>query len=242
MIGLIIPFIAWSQFRPSAADARMGGLILRTNGLGVHYTQRQEIAGTVNYTWLLEALSHRHPSEMRIMSSDNFDPGTYVYGKLHHAGLLRAGGGLSMNLNGEEKTGKNGIYLQIQTGPQLVFLKPVYLRVLNYSQQDEGFVKIERFNEEQPQNKELILGDAPFSYGLNEIQLKAGFFFKPSVAMEWVNQSGGSRQFELGWCLDYLPVSAQLMARQKPVRLYSSFFVALLIGKTTPPEEARPLF
>lgn len=242
LLILLLPLSAWSQLRPSMADAKMGGFILRTNGLGVQYVQKQEINEQKNLILGLEALNHRHPSEMRIMSSDNFDPGTYVYGKLHHVGLLRSFVGLSWNLNGGEKSGKNGIYLQCQTGPQLVFLKPVYLRVLNYTQQDEGFVKMERFNAEQPQNKELILGEAPFSYGLNESSLKGGFFFKPSLALEWVNQSGGSRQFELGWCLDYMPLDAQIMARQQAQRLYSSFFIALLIGKTVPPEEARPVF
>jgi hypothetical protein len=242
MALVILPSFVFAQFRPANTDARLGGFVLRSNGIGLTYAQRQESKGKLAFSWSAEVLNHRHPSEMRIMSSDNFDPGTYVYGKLNHALLLRTGGGVVLNLNQEEKTRKNGVFLQLQAGPQCILLKPVYLRVLNYGTQDDGFVQMERFNENQPQSKELILSEAPFSYGLNETSVRAGFFVKPSLAFEWVNQSGGSRQFELGWCLDFMPASVQLMARQKEQRTYSTFFVAFMIGKTKPPEEARVVF
>lgn len=227
--ALAIPLAAIGQIQNPSSS--MGGVVLRSNGMGFHYSRIYDRDVKPAMSLELEAVNHRHSKEMRILSTDNFEPGTFSYGKLNHAGLLRMNVGIVQSLNNNNDHQNPVLLLRCHGGLQMAALKPIYLRVLNYSGPSDGFVSYERFRANPPTPKSQILGEAPFSQGLDETSFRVGLHINSSVLLQWTNQSGGTRNVEMGAQVDFFRKGLPIMALTTNRPLTISYFISFLFGK-----------
>lgn len=227
--ALAIPISAIGQIQNPSSS--MGGVVLRSNGMGFHYSRIYERDLKPAMSVELEAVNHRHSREMRILSTDNLEPGTFSYGKLNHVGLLRMNIGIAQSLNNKNDHQNPVLQLRCHGGMQIAALKPIYLRVLNYTGPSDGFLSYERFQDNPPTPKSQILGEAPFSYGLNETSFRVGLHINSSVLLQWTNQSGGTRNVEMGVQADFFRKGLPVMALSTNRPLTISYFISFLFGK-----------
>jgi hypothetical protein len=156
----------------------------------------------------------RHEKEFRTPSQDLWGR-SYFYGKLNSFFVIRPGFG--QNHEFAEKLRKSGVQLSYfwMLGPDIGFLKPVYLRIYYNSTMPgrDDIIQDERYDpiKHGPHN---IAGRSSSLMGLYESQIKLGLFFKGGLRLEYSNQDNAMKGMEMGLSVDVFPSRIEIMAEE----------------------------
>lgn len=217
----------------------------RSFGLGVSIGQIRSYYLTRFYHIGLSDL--RHPREYR-QSFDfqlpnlNRVSGPFIFGKQNQFYVLRAGIGEKRYFS--EKARRRGLAVGISYagGVSLGLLKPYYLDLIYLRDQgtSQPIVRTERYSPENAQtflDIYSVLGAAPFSRGLGEIQARPGFHAKFAAHFDWGAFDEFVKAIEAGVMLDFflseipIMVESNLTSGINNSPAFFNFYLNLQLGK-----------
>ena len=206
-----------------------GGVLLHNLGMGLHFRKGSNKTYFVSRLFEIELVSMKHPKQVRVINPYYFNAKSYVYGKLNHVYMLRAGYGNKRMLNRKPYYGGIELRALYMAGVAVALAKPVYL----YFWDDTySILKEERYDPDNSfHSSEFIYGRAPFLSGFSEMKFYPGLFAKAGLNFEFGTDHSRIRALEAGAVLEYYPVSIPIMAFNPEQNLFITFYVGFQIGK-----------
>lgn len=208
-----------------------GGVVLHSRGWGFHFRKGKNINYFRSFQWEVDAVSLKSPKQIKTINPYFNNAKSYVYGKLNHLYIARAGLGIKKLLNRKPYWGGIELRLVYFGGFSLAFAKPVYLYILNYSSASEDFtIDIEKYDPEI-HGLDNIYGRAPFFHGIENTSLHPGVYGKLGLNFEFGDYNSSIKAVELGGTLDYYPIPIRIMADNPEQSVYLTFYLAFSFGK-----------
>jgi hypothetical protein len=208
-----------------------GGLTLRTNGLGL-CAGVKKTTGSYHQMFQLDAVTHKHPQEIKIVNPNIQNPRPYVFGKLYRTALVRSGFGLEKALLVRNDWNRLGLYAQWMVGPELAIQRPVFLDIYRTNFNDNtGYISSERYDPTVHTSQEEVVGYSNTENGWDEVEYRVGMQSQLSVSMQWAGENGGYKGFRIGGVLDYYPGGLPLMAFAKNPKSRGTLFVTFIWAK-----------
>jgi hypothetical protein len=153
-----------------------GGVTVHVLGMGLNFRIGINKTYFNSRIFEVEMVSMKHPKQVRVVNPYYYNARSYVYGKLNHVYILRAGYGFKKLLNRKPYWGGIELRVLYMGGFSLAFAKPVYLY---FWDETYSYIKEEKYNPDNYyHSSEYIYGRAPFTDGLGEIKVYPGFFAK----------------------------------------------------------------
>jgi hypothetical protein len=206
-----------------------GGITLHNLGMGFN------IRKGVNKTFFnsriieFELVSMKHPKQVRVINPYYYDAKSYVYGKLNHVYILRAGFGFKKLLNRKPYWGGVELRALYMGGISLAFAKPIYLI---FWDETYTYKKVEKYNPDNVyHNSEYIYGRAAFVEGLGEIRVYPGVYAKAGLNFEFGALNSKIRALEAGAVFEYFPVAIPIMAFNPAQNAFITFYLNFSLGK-----------
>lgn len=212
----------------------IGGLNLHTGGWGgyLRYATHKTYLTRINFE--LGYVSQRHPKQNRVFNPFYEEAKGYHYGKLNAFGILRPMVGIRRTLL--EKLRERGvdISLDLNVGPSLGLLKPVFLEIGYVNSGGGGigydFISVEQYDPES-HTQDNIYGRAPWSKGLELLQVRPGIAFKGGFMFEYAARGEFLKAIELGMTGDYYFTEVPLMANTDNTALFLNLYVNISFGQ-----------
>jgi len=208
-----------------------GGIILHSRGWGLHFRKGHNLSYFKSLNWEIEIVSLKSPKQIKTLNPYFNNAKSYVYGKLNHMYILRAGIGIKRLLNRKPYWGGIELRLVYTAGFSLAFAKPVYLYILNFTPDNDDYtVDIERYNPEI-HGLDNIYGRAPFTNGIENTQLHPGVYAKVGLNFEYGNYNSSIKAVEVGANIDYYPIPVEIMAFNPDQSFFITFYIGITFGK-----------
>ncbi len=240
--ALILFFLVnyFTGFAQSKAPAEEGvlyrhegsvGISIHSQGFGLSYRNNKHITGKRMRILDFDLLTLKHPKEIKSLNQYYDKPRSFVYGKLNSLVIFRGGVGLKNILYEKEELGNIEVRYSFCGGASLGFAKPVYLYVLEESNDPYNPDKvIVKYNpEEHP--IDVIYGKAPLGYGLERTRIHPGLYAKAGISFDWANEDDKVRNLEIGIVGDYYFSPIQLMAFNKAAPFFTTLYATLAFGR-----------
>lgn len=171
----------------------------------------------------------RHPKETNIYGASQ-TPQEYSFGKLNSVFMLRTGYGQTFLITERPYKNAVGLNFNYSIGLATALLKPVYLDILNISNdQTRAFVRAERYDPDVHIYQNLIYGNSSFFEGIGNTQARFGGYGKASLAVEWGAYPDEFHTLEAGVSLDVFPTGLSMVAREQ-TRSIVLFFIGYSFG------------
>jgi len=206
-----------------------GGITIHILGMGAN------IRKGINKTYFnsrifeIEVVSMKHPKQIRVINPYYYNAKSYVYGKLNHVYILRAGYGFKKLLNRKPYWGGIELRVLYMGGISVAFAKPVYLY---FWDETYTYVKEEKYNPNNVyHNSEYIYGRAPFTDGIVELKVYPGLYAKAALNFEFGSLNSKIRALEAGGILEYFPVAIPIMAYNPAQNFFLTFYLNFSLGK-----------
>lgn len=207
------------------------GAMAHPKGLGFNFRFGRVLSPTRVDFLETEFLGLRHPKEIRIWNTAQTNTNPYTYGKLNYAYALRVGYGNKFQLIEKKLKNTVSISLNVTAGPVLAVLKPVYLNLVVTDINNVPIGVITRkVTEESVIDQSEVLGNAPFSKGLNELNMKVGGYAKAGFNFDWGDFTDEIHAIEVGVFVDAFPERLPLMMKAKNKYLFPSFYICAVFG------------
>jgi hypothetical protein len=206
-----------------------GGITIHNLGMGANF--RKGINKTFFNSRIIEVeiVSMKHPKQIRVVNPYYYNAKSYVYGKLNHVYILRAGYGFKKLLNRKPYWGGVELRLLYLGGISVAFAKPVYLY---FWDETYTYVKEEKYNPDNYyHNSEYIYGRAPFTDGLGELKVYPGINAKVGLSFEFGALNSKIRALEAGGILEYFPIAIPIMAFNPEQNFFITFYLNFSLGK-----------
>jgi hypothetical protein len=227
------------QIEPEGYDSIADRVLLKkelTGGVTIHNLgMGGNIRKAVNKTYFksrifeIEMVSMKHPKQVRLINPYYYQAKSFVYGKLNHVYMLRAGYGFKKLLNRKPYWGGIELRALYMGGFTLAIAKPVYLV---FWDETISFKKTEKYNPDNPyHNEEYIFGRAPFTEGLGEIKLYPGVYLKGGLNFEFGNLNSKIRALEVGAVAEAFPKAIPIMAYNPAQNFFFTFYLNFSLGK-----------
>jgi hypothetical protein len=206
-----------------------GGVTLHVLGMGANFRRGFNKTFFNSRVFEVEVVSMKHPKQVRVVNPVYYNAKSFVYGKLNHVYILRAGYGFKKLLNRKPYWGGIELRLLYMGGASIAFAKPVYLY---FWDQSLMYIKEEKYNPDNPfHSEEFIYGRAPFVDGLGEIKIYPGVYAKAGLNFEFGSLNTKVRALEAGAVLEYFPIAIPIMAFNPPQNLIFTFYLNFSLGK-----------
>lgn len=206
-----------------------GGVTLHILGMGGNFRRGVNKTYFNSRIFEVEFVSMKHPKQIRVINPYYYNAKSYVYGKLNHVYILRAGYGFKKLLNRKPYWGGIELRVLYMGGISLAFAKPVYLY---FWDETYSYVKEEKYNPDNYyHNSEYIYGRAPFSDGLGELKVYPGIFAKAGLNFEFGALNSKIRALEAGGVVEYFPKAIPIMAFNPAQNLIVTFYLNFSLGK-----------
>ena len=208
-----------------------GGLILHSRGWGLHFRKGRNLSFSRSLNWEIDIVSLRSPKEIKTLNPYFNNAKSYVYGKLNHVYILRAGIGIKRLLNRKPYWGGVELRFVYLGGFSLALAKPVYLYILNYTPDNESYsIDIERYDPET-HGLDNIYGRAPWINGVEYTTLHPGLYAKLGLNFEFGKYNSSIKAVEVGGILDFYPLPLEIMAYNPKRTLILTFYIGVSFGK-----------
>lgn len=205
------------------------GIIAHNLGFGLNYRLGRNKTYFNSRIIEIEAVSMKHPKQIRVINPYYYNAKSYVYGKMNHVYMLRAGYGYKKLLNRKPYWGGVELRLVYLGGVSIAFAKPVYLY---FWDETYSFVKEEKYNPDNYyHNSEYIYGRAPFISGLDQIKVYPGVYIQGALNFEFGEQNSRIRALEGGATLEYFPKAIPIMAFNPAQNFFPTVYLNFHIGK-----------
>jgi hypothetical protein len=193
------------------------GLTLSTQGYGLGYRYGKHQWARTKTIYQADFFYTKHPKEIK-SSSYYFPNKSYVHGKVNTLFNLHLGYGIQQELFSKEDQGGIAIRYFILGGPALAFLKPNYYEITyniaEYVVQDFDSY----FN--NTTHAGIIIGDASFFKGMNEIRVTPGGFFMVGLNFDYHSSTDLYNALEAGIMIDAylnrLPILSENLVKASP--------------------------
>lgn len=206
------------------------GIMAHPRGFGADLRFGRYVSnGRIEY---LEAefLTLRHPKEIRIYNTGITNTNPYTYGKLNYAYAARFGYGNKFTLTEKKLKNTASISLNVAVGPVMAALKPVYLDLLQTDVNNNSFVVSVKVAEANSINQNDVIGNSPFSRGLDEMNFRLGAFAKAGFNFDWGDFTDEIKALEVGLFVDAFPNRLPLMAHTNNKYFFPSFYICAQFG------------
>ena len=206
-----------------------GGVTLHILGMGGNFRRGVNKTYFNSRIFEVEFVSMKHPKQIRVINPYYYNAKSYVYGKLNHVYILRAGYGFKKLLNRKPYWGGIELRVLYMGGISLAFAKPVYLY---FWDETYSYVKEEKYNPDNYyHNSEYIYGRAPFTDGLGELKVYPGIFAKAGLNFEFGALNSKIRALEAGGVVEYFPKAIPIMAFNPAQNFIVTFYLNFSLGK-----------
>ncbi len=207
-------------------------LIAHSNGFGLGITRGSSISVFKRRILEAEFVTMKAPKEIKTVYPFADNSKSYVYGKLNQLYILRGGIGYEKQMNRKPYWGGVEIRYLYHAGASIGFVKPVYLYIINYTQNpsDPFYLTTERFDPSQ-HFYENIFGRAPINYGIPETKIHPGLYGKVGLNFEFGAENDRVKALEVGASCDFYPQSISIMAFNTPRNFFASFYLSFNFGK-----------
>lgn len=208
-----------------------GGIILHSRGWGFHFRKGQNLSYFRSLNWEVDAVSLKSPKQIKTINPYFNNAKSYVYGKLNHVYILRAGVGIKRLLNRKPYWGGIELRFIYFGGFSLALAKPVYLYVLNYTPDNDDYtIDIEKYDPEK-HGLDNIYGRAPFVNGIGETSLHPGVYAKLGLNFEFGSYNSSIKAVEVGGVVDFYPIPVAIMAYNPEQTFFITFYLEFSFGK-----------
>ncbi|MCK4569931.1 MAG: hypothetical protein KAT76_06550 [Bacteroidales bacterium] len=208
-----------------------GGVILHSRGWGFQFRKGKNLSYFKSLQWEINVVSLKSPKQIRTLNPYFNNAKSYVYGKLNHVYILRAGIGIKRLLNRKPYWGGIELRFIYFGGFSLAIAKPVYLYVLNFTPENEEYtINIEKYNP-KIHGLDNIYGRAPFTHGIGNTSLHPGLYVKLGLNFEFGNYNSSIKAVEAGATLDYYPIPVSIMALNPEQSFFLTFYIGFSFGK-----------
>ncbi len=204
-----------------------GGATLHTLGMGANFRKGVNKSYFTSRIFEVEVVSMKHPKQVKVIAY--YTAKSFVYGKLNHVYMLRAGYGYKKLLNRKPYWGGVELRALYMGGASIAFAKPVYLYFydLNYQYRYE-----EKYDPEKPaHSSEFIYGRAPFTDGIWETKIYPGVYAKGALNFEFGKLNTKIRALEVGGVVEFFPIAVPIMAYRPKHNVFATFYLNFSFGK-----------
>jgi len=206
-----------------------GGVVLHNLGMGISFRKGKNKTYFKSRIIEVEFVSMKHPKQIRVVNPYYFNAKSYVYGKMNHVYMLRAGYGNKVLLNRKPYWGGIELRYMYMGGFTLGIAKPVYLY---FWDETYSVLKEEKYDpDDYFHSSEFIYGRAPYMSGLGEIRVYPGFFAKGALNFEFGRNNTRLKALEAGAVVEYLPIPVPIMAYNPQQSLFITFYLSFHMGK-----------
>lgn len=206
-----------------------GGATIHVLGMGANFRKGVNKTFFKSRIFELEFVSMKHPKQVRLINPYYYNAKSFVYGKLNHVYILRAGYGFKKLLNRKPYWGGVELRVLYMGGLSIAIAKPVYLY---FWDETISFIKEEKYNPDNPfHDEEYIYGRAPFTDGLGELKVYPGIFAKAGLNFEFGSLNSKIRALEAGGVVEFFPIAIPIMAFNPPSDLIFTFYINFSLGK-----------
>lgn len=206
-----------------------GGVVLHNLGMGGIIRKGQNRDFFNSRILEIELVSMKHPKQIRVVNPYYFNAKSYVYGKLNHVYMLRAGYGNKKLLNRKPYWGGIELRLTYLGGASIAFAKPVYLYFWNDSY---TVIKEEKYNPDNfYHSSEYIFGRAPYFSGISETRIYPGIYGKAGLNFEFGVIDTKIKAFEAGIIGEFFPMEIPIMAFNPAQNFFLTFYLSFQFGK-----------
>ncbi len=206
--------------------------MLHTLGYGFGYRQGKHLTGYKKLIFEGEFVSMKDPKEIKILNPIGPNSKSFIYGKLNYLFILRAGAGVQKVINSKPYWGGVEIRYFYYGGASICLTKPVYLFYkINYpvSPDAQGSYSPERYDPNKDDNN--IYGRAPFTYGLNKMNIHPGIYGKFGFNFEFGQEDTKIRCLEVGVTADAYPKPIPVMAFNPDKSIFLSAYLSYSFGR-----------
>lgn len=188
-------------------------------------------ATTVNFIHA-ELITLRNAKEVKVINANlQQDARTYVYNKINHAYPLHLGYGIKKYLAPKLYRNSTSVAICASGGLALTALKPIYLNTITINPDfPNGLINTVRVSEETYPHQSIILGNAGFGYGFDELTVTTGLYGKLGLNMEWSDYFDEITAIEVGVIVDAFTKPLPLLRQFNNQQIYSNFYIALVFG------------
>ena len=173
----------------------------------------------------------KHEKEVRIVNTTFDNPKQYVFGRLNQTFVLRLGVNRKITLSDKLFNREVLVNFNYGAGFSGMILKPVYLEIYKRGQdQSKDVFAVEKYDPAIHNDQSVIYGSASFTYGLNELQMKAGGYLKTSFTFEWGNENERFKSIETGVVVDFYNQKIPIMAFSENHKTFVSLFAGFNLG------------
>jgi hypothetical protein len=202
---------------------------IHTSGFGIGFRKAYNKTYFRKLTWEIEAVSLKHPKEVRSVSL--YNPTKYIIiGKLNQCYIFRLGIGQQHLLN--EKPYWGGVELRYfyLGGLSLAITKPIYMKIVKYdSGADSVYDEVEKYD---PDKHDItsIYSKASYFKGFDGLKFYPGLFFKTGFNFEFSSGSKTLKYLEFGICADLYYKNVPILAFRNDQFFFSNLFLSLHFG------------
>lgn len=207
----------------------VGGLELRTNGVGAFLEIGRRRSPRFTNLYSLELSDIRHPKEEKIGTSEGFFSNSFIYGKINSFYQAKLGFGQQYIFG--QKGNKNGVAVtgSVTGGLALGFLKPYYLEILD-SVGQAGYVKYSQQDSVRFLTGAIIDNGGLFR-GFNEVQLKPGLFVRTALRFDFGRYNESIQALEIGLSMEGYAQKIPIMLFTEPKQLFFQGHIAFVFGR-----------
>ncbi len=210
------------------------GIVAHNLGLGVNYRFGKRISIFKTRLWEIEIVYLSSLKEKKLLNPYFVNARKYVYGKLNNVFFLREGIAWKKLLNDKPYWGGVEVRFHYGFGATIGFTKPYYLYVIYFYEISPGNYNYEIKTEKFDPSKlawDDVYGRAPFTKGLNEINIHPGIYAKAGFNFEFGTHDTKIKALEIGAIIDVMPTGPQIMAGQKNNYIYPTIYISFSFGK-----------
>ena len=210
---------------------RTYGVVFHNLGFGVNFRTGKRLSIFKTRMLEFEFVSMKGYNQIYLVTGIP-DAKRFIYGKLNDAFFLRANVIWKKLLNRKPYWGGVEVRWVYGGGFSLGIGKPYYLYVLKDEDGDGKFSTIvaEKYD---PQNHGAlyIYGKAPFSKGLDEINLHPGINIKTGLNFEFGTRNTKIKSIEIGGSLDILPTGLSIMYSSENQVFFPTVYLNFSFGQ-----------
>lgn len=206
-----------------------GGVTLHNLGMGVGFRRGTNKTFFNSRIFEVEVVSMKHPKQVRMINPYYYNARSFVYGKLNHVYILRAGYGFKKLLNRKPYWGGIELRALYMGGVSLAFAKPVYLY---FWDETYTYYVEEKYNPDNVyHNLEYIYGRAPYLDGVSELKVYPGIFAKGGLNFEFGTLNSKIKALEVGGIAEFFPKAIPIMAYNPANNFFFTFYLNFSLGK-----------
>lgn len=206
------------------------GVMAHPKGVGIDLRFGRYVSnGRVKY-FEAEFLSIRHPKEVRIFNTGITSSNPYTFGKINYAYAARLGYGNKYTLAEKRLKNTASVSFNWAVGPVFTVLKPVYLDLLQTDVNNADYVVSVKVSSQESINQNDVIGNSPFSKGMDELGFRMGAFAKAGFNFDWGDYTDEIKALEIGISLDAFPKRLPLVQYATNKYLFPSFYICAQFG------------